>query len=94
MKGTLNDSGLPGFFFPHGFMTGTLQTYARKHKVAVDLLQYSFKIQKIVEPGEVEKAPEDGIFVNGLFIEAARWNIEECILEDQETSQSAQSVLP
>jgi dynein heavy chain len=22
---------LSGFFFPHGFMTGTLQTYARKH---------------------------------------------------------------
>lgn len=29
---------LSGFFFPHGFMTGTLQTYARKHIKAIDTL--------------------------------------------------------
>jgi dynein heavy chain len=33
---------LSGFFFPHGFMTGTLQTYARKHLKAIDLLQFKF----------------------------------------------------
>ena len=75
-------------------MTGTLQTYARKHKVAVDLLQYSFKVQKNIEPESIDKAPEDGIYVNGLFIEAAQWNIEDGVLEDQESSQSASSVLP
>jgi len=85
---------LPGFFFPHGFMTGTLQTYARKHKVAVDLLQYCFKVEKIIDPKDVEKSPEDGIYVNGLFIEAAKWNIADGVIEDQEVSQSAQSVLP
>jgi len=35
---------LSGFFFPHGFMTGTLQTYARKHLKAIDLLQFKFKV--------------------------------------------------
>jgi dynein heavy chain len=29
---------LSGFFFPHGFMTGTLQTFARKHNKAIDTL--------------------------------------------------------
>jgi dynein heavy chain len=27
---------LSGFFFPHGFMTGILQTYARKHIKPID----------------------------------------------------------
>ena len=85
---------LPGFFFPHGFMTGTLQTFARKHKVAVDLLQYSFEVLKIVDPEDVQKAPSDGIYVNGLFIEAAQWNLDRGALEDQKASQSAQNALP
>mmetsp|Transcript_13010 Transcript_13010/g.11508 ORF Transcript_13010/g.11508 Transcript_13010/m.11508 type:complete len:168 (-) Transcript_13010:216-719(-) len=85
---------LPGFFFPHGFMTGTLQTYARKHKVAVDLLQFCFKVLKITDPQDVRKAPDDGIYINGLHIEAARWNLESGVIEDQEASQSAQGVLP
>lgn len=85
---------LPGFFFPHGFMTGTLQTHARKHKVAIDLLQFSFKVLKIVSPSEVTKPPENGIYVNGLFIEGAQWNIEDGVLEDQEMSRSAIGVLP
>ena len=35
---------ISGFFFPQGFMTGVLQTHSRKHKVAIDMLNYSFKV--------------------------------------------------
>lgn len=73
---------LSGFFFPHGFMTGTLQAFARKHMKAIDLLYYKFKVQKLVTPDEVEKAPEDGIFVYGLFIEGARWSLDKGQLEE------------
>lgn len=34
---------LPGFFFPQGFMTGSLQTFARKYKVPIDKLNFGFK---------------------------------------------------
>lgn len=61
--------------------------------MTIDLLQFSFKFLKITQPEEVTKAPEDGIYVDGLFIEGARWNNEECVLEDQETSQSAQGLV-
>lgn len=80
---------LPGFFFPHGFMTGTLQTHARKHKIAIDLLSFSFKITNHIDPSEIIERPEDGIYINGLFIEGAKWNVDECILEDQDVQQSA-----
>jgi dynein heavy chain len=30
------------FFFPQGFMTGTLQTHARNYQIAIDQLQFSF----------------------------------------------------
>eukprot|EP00770_Monocercomonoides_exilis_P008083 MONOS_8041.1-p1 / transcript=MONOS_8041.1 / gene=MONOS_8041 / organism=Monocercomonoides_exilis_PA203 / gene_product=dynein haevy chain 9, inner dynein arm 5 / transcript_product=dynein haevy chain 9, inner dynein arm 5 / location=Mono_scaffold00292:32264-47119(-) / protein_length=4951 / sequence_SO=supercontig / SO=protein_coding / is_pseudo=false len=31
---------LPGFFYPQGFLTAVLQTYARKHRVAIDTLRF------------------------------------------------------
>ena len=73
---------LSGFFFPHGFMTGALQTFARKHNQAIDELEFSFKIRKEQDPGEIGKAPEDGIYVYGLFIEGARWSFEDECLEE------------
>jgi len=48
---------LSGFFFPHGFMTGTLQTYARRHLKPIDQLQFKFKILKADNPISITKAP-------------------------------------
>ena len=59
---------LPGFFFPHGFMTGALQAHSRKHKIAIDLLKFSFKFAKTKDPGQIKSAPEDGIYMSGLYI--------------------------
>lgn len=67
---------LSGFFFPHGFMTGTLQTYARKHLKPIDLLQFKFKVLPQTTPDEITKGPDDGIYVYGLFIEGARWSFD------------------
>ena len=35
---------ISGFYFPQGFMTGVLQTHARKYKIAIDKLAFKFKI--------------------------------------------------
>lgn len=80
---------LSGFFFPHGFMTGILQAYARKHQKAVDYLKFKFnfidlhkdqKEQKhVAELGAddiemITAAPADGVYIYGVFIESARWS--------------------
>ena len=44
LKGHPSSYWLAGFFFPHGFITGVLQTYARKHTKPIDLLQFEFEV--------------------------------------------------
>jgi len=66
---------LQAFFFPQGFMTGTLQTHARKYQVAVDELSLSNSIINR-EVDEITQAPEDGVIVYGLWMEGARFNRE------------------
>ena len=64
---------LPVFFFPQGFMTGTLQTFARKYMVAIDTLAYKYDICGFEAPPE---APEDGVLCSGMMLEGARWDRE------------------
>lgn len=73
---------LPGFFFPQGFMTGVLQMHARKHTIAIDSLSFGFKVTSYESADEVPGAPEDGIFIDGLNIDGARWDREARCLED------------
>ena len=54
---------LSGFFFPHGFMTGTLQTYARKHVKPIDMLKFKFRILKEILPEEIPRAPKVRLYV-------------------------------
>ena len=74
---------LSGFFFPHGFMTGSLQTFARKHQEAIDLIKFSFKVMTVINAEDIYEPPDDGMYINGLFIEGAKWNFEHEIIEDQ-----------
>ncbi len=69
---------MSGFFFPQGFMTGTLQNHARKYSIAIDTLSFSFHILKPVLPQRIrsDEVPSDGVLINGLFLDGGRWDAE------------------
>jgi len=57
-------------------LTGTLQNYARKYKVEIDLLSFEFKILDKLTPDQIKEKPIDGCYIYGMYLEGARWNYE------------------
>lgn len=62
-----------GFFFPQAFITGTLQNYSRKMRVAIDGLDFEF-IVKDQEDEQTISPVEQGVLISGIFLEGARWD--------------------
>ncbi|XP_054262356.1 dynein axonemal heavy chain 1-like [Macrosteles quadrilineatus] len=78
------DHGIPpcfwisGFYFPQAFLTGCLQNFARKYVLAIDSIDYSFKVLK----EKPTKRPDDGCVIYGLFLEGARWDSDKFCLDE------------
>ena len=72
---------LPGFFFPQGFMTGALQTHARRYQVAIDTLTYGFEMREMYSATAEIEPPQDGVLIRGLHLDGARWNQEKRVLD-------------
>ncbi|KAL4237693.1 Dynein heavy chain 14 [Mactra antiquata] len=91
---------LSGFFFPQGFLTGILQSHARKLGISVDSLQFEFNVKRSANDSvsslsdlnekfnirdaafKGSKPPDDGVMIFGLYIDGARWDLDECCIQD------------
>eukprot|EP01138_Halocafeteria_seosinensis_P006356 gb/GECG01006497.1/.p1 GENE.gb/GECG01006497.1/~~gb/GECG01006497.1/.p1 ORF type:complete len:3153 (+),score=416.35 gb/GECG01006497.1/:1-9459(+) len=75
---------MSGFFFPQGFMTGTLQNHARKYSIPIDSLGFKFTILDAMTGSELSDSdiPEDGVLVEGMFVDGARWDPINKVIAD------------
>ncbi len=75
---------ISGFFFPQGFLTGALQNHARKYAIAIDTLNFAFRVLDADGPEQVaaDDVPEDGVLVYGCFFDGARWDKEKREITD------------
>ncbi len=82
------DDGTPmvfwisGFFFPQAFITGTLQNFARKYKIAVDQLSFDFIFLDDMSHTDVKEKAPDGCYIYGMFLEGCKWDAETHMLND------------
>jgi len=68
------------YFFQQAFLTGVLQNFARKDKIAIDRCTWNFEV--LAASFRPTEHPTAGTYINGLFMDGARWDDESMCVAD------------
>ena len=68
--GSPKSYSLSTFFFHQEFMKSSLQTYARKSQIEIDILKFKPNVRKEYFK-DIKEAPEDSVNIHGLFLQGA-----------------------
>jgi len=71
-----------GLFNGQAFVNAIKQVTSRKNDWALNKLVTTVDVTKKMTPEEIEGTARDGAYVNGLFMEGARWDLATGTLED------------
>lgn len=74
---------LSGLHIPESYLTGLIQATCRQKQWALDKSTMYTNVTKIRDPKEVTKRLEQGTYVQGLYIEGAKWSMEKDCLDYQ-----------
>ncbi|OHS98393.1 Dynein heavy chain family protein [Tritrichomonas foetus] len=66
---------LGAFFHPDEFLSGVLQIYSRKHNAPFDTLSWITTPVVSMPDKQLNEAPEEGVYISGLPLEGAKWDI-------------------
>jgi dynein heavy chain len=68
------------YFFQQAFITGVLQNFARRYTIPIDICTWNYEAMK--RSFVAEEYPEQGAYINGLFMAGARWCDDNMYVED------------
>eukprot|EP00828_Plagiopyla_frontata_P006295 TRINITY_DN1271_c0_g3_i1.p1 TRINITY_DN1271_c0_g3~~TRINITY_DN1271_c0_g3_i1.p1 ORF type:complete len:1785 (-),score=242.13 TRINITY_DN1271_c0_g3_i1:82-5436(-) len=91
MTGRSHSFWMSGLYFPQGFLTGVLQTHARKYQIAIDKLAFNFKLVEI-DVENIVAPPSEGVYIYGLFLEGAQWDRKKKSLINQNLGELYQQM--
>lgn len=78
--GRPNSYWMAGFFNPQGFLTAVQQEITRAHKNenwALDSVSVHTEVTDIISTDHVRTHPKEGVYVHGLFMDGAAWNVTD-----------------
>ncbi len=73
---------LPALTYPTGFLTAILQVSARMNGVSIDSLSFETPVLTSADPTSLSGYPKDGVYVSGVYLEGASWNMAGGFLEE------------
>jgi len=78
---------LSGLHIPESYLTALIQTTCRSKGWALDKSTKYTNVTKIRDPKEVTKRLDQGTYVQGLYLEGARWNGDKDCLDYQKPKE-------